>query len=125
MRETIEILEPGRDNIVSLFLTTTPAQTGLSSVLADLSAITRVLLVLGDTTIDSDVVGSEVIWWTDQKADENDNGTLKDVLKLRLGAVLQSLELPSGDYEQHVVAYDSDHALGLAYRDDRLIFRIP
>ena len=70
----------GNDNIIDWVLLDD------QEPITDLSAITKVTLDIGGTLIDSTVVGSEVIWWTDQE-DILWNGELvtTDVLKFRLG----------------------------------------
>jgi len=87
----------GRDNVIVLVL------SNLGSVLTDLSGVSRVTVKLDEsTTIDSDVVGSSVIWWTDSVTYR---GTTTDVVKLKLGG--QSIT--AGEYSGcEVVIYDSN-----------------
>ena len=85
----------GRDNVISLVL------SNEGSVITDLSSLTRATITIGATTIDSDVVGSTVIWWTDTVTHL---GVTTDVLKFKLGG--QSLT--AGEYTGvAVVIYDS------------------
>ena len=78
------------------------------SVLSDLSAVTRVVIDLdGVTTVDSDIAGSSVIWWTDQATYM---GSLVDVLRLQLG----DQSIAEGEYpDAAVIVYDATYALGL------------
>lgn len=94
------IAEPvynGRDNPITLVLYND------ESVITDLSGLTRVTVKIDDdTTIDSAVVGSTVIWWTDSITYR---GVTTDVLRLLLGG--QSLT--AGEYAGvEVVIYDSN-----------------
>lgn len=71
------VIYNGTDNTISLVLIADGA------VLADLSAVTRAVVDIdGTTIIDSDVVGSTVIWWTDSQLYR---GQSVNVLRLRLG----------------------------------------
>jgi len=58
-----------------------------------LSTVTRATFDIGDTTVDSDVDGSSVIWWTDTV---EWRGTTIAVVSLRLGQVAG---LAAGTYE--------------------------
>lgn len=91
-----EAVYNGRDNVIALVL------SNEGSVLTDLSGLTRVTVkVDASTTIDSAVVGSTVIWWTDTVTHR---GVTTDVLKLKLGG--QSLT--AGEYAGcEVVIYDA------------------
>jgi hypothetical protein len=91
-----ESIYNGRDNRITLVLYND------ESVLTDLSGLTRVTVKLDDTTtIDSDVVGATVIWWTDSITYR---GTSTDVLRFKLGG--QSIT--AGEYSSaEVVVYDS------------------
>lgn len=90
----------GSDNVVRIAL------YAKGVALADLAAITRATVDFGGavTLVDSAVVGSSVIWWTDS---ETYRGASTDVLSLSLGG--QSI--PAGTYEDvkikiYSAAYD-------------------
>lgn len=77
-----------------------------AGVVTDLSTVTRVTITIGTTTIDSDVVGSSVIWWTETASYR---GATVDVLKMVLGG--QGLAVAEyADCE--LVIYDADHTNG-------------
>ena len=98
-----------RDNTIQLVL----SSDGVA--VADLSAITRIVVTVGSTTIDSAVVGSSVIWWTDQ---DTYDGALVDVLKLKLGH--QSLS--AGAYEDcRITYYDPARPNGDVWSEDMTI----
>ena len=86
----------GRDNIITLVLSNNGA------VITDLTGLTRVTVKMdATTTIDSDVVGSSVIWWSDSVTYR---GASTNVLRLALGG--QSLT--AGEYSGvEVVVYDA------------------
>lgn len=85
----------GRDNAIVAVLLNNDAP------IADLSSVTRVTFTVGATTIDSDVVGSTVVWWTDSITYR---GVSTNVIKLKLGG--QSLT--AGEYGGcELVIYDS------------------
>ena len=92
-----ETVYNGRDNIITLVLSNN------GSVITDLSGVTRVVVKIDDsTTVDSDVVGSSVIWWTDSLTYR---GATTDVLRFKLGG--QSLD--AGEYQGvEVVFYDGN-----------------
>lgn len=106
---------PPHDNVDTLIL----EPDGV--VLGDLSAVTRVTVDLGGTTtlIDSAVVGSSVIWWTDQLSHR---GKTIDVLRLRLGG--QSI--PAATYSGVKIAvYDGVSINGLRIKNDITITVLP
>lgn len=72
-------------------------------LLTSLASVTRVVLTVGAVVIDSDVAGSDVIWWTDQASYR---GQTVDVIKFRLGG--QSIA--AGEYADCPLEI---HALGL------------
>lgn len=52
------------------------------NLMTSLASITRVVIEVGATTVDSDVVGSDVIWWTDTASYR---GHTVGVIKFSLG----------------------------------------
>lgn len=91
-----------RDNAIALAVES--AEGGLMTSLA---SITRVVVTIGATTIDSAVVGSSVIWWTETMAYR---GATVGVIKLKLGGQ----GVAAGAYDDcSLVIYDSAHAGGL------------
>ena len=91
-----EAVYNGRDNNITLVLSNNGA------VITDLTGLTRATVKLDDsTTIDSDIAGSSVIWWSDSVTYR---GVSTNVLRLALGG--QSLT--AGEYSNcEVVVYDS------------------
>ena len=74
--------------------------------MTSLAGVTRVTLTVGSTTIDSDVVGSSVIWWTDT---ETFRGEAVGVIKFKLGG--QSIA--AGEYADcALVVYDTTYTGG-------------
>lgn len=99
----------GADNIISLVLIAD------GDVLADLSAVTRVVVDLdGSQIIDSDVVGGSVIWYNEQ---ELYRGQLVDVLRLQLGD--QGL-IPGSYPDVAITVYDAIYTNGLRVENDIL-----
>lgn len=76
MTQIRETVYNGRDNVISLVILEN------DEPVADLSGLNRVVVTVAGSAIDSDDVGSGVIWWTDS---EDYEGTTVDVLRLRLG----------------------------------------
>lgn len=75
------------------------------------AGVTRVTITIDGTLIDSDVVGSSVIWWTDT---ETINGETVALIKFALGG--QSLAV--GTYRNSVVrVYDATYTGGLRIAD--------
>lgn len=98
----------GRDNVLRYVLYAD------GDALADLSGVTRVTIDPGGAAslIDSAVVGSGVIWWTDQA---QHRGETVDVLSLKLGG--QGVAL--GTYENvEIVVYDAVYTNGLEVETD-------
>jgi hypothetical protein len=83
----------GRDNDFAIAL-----ESPSGGYMSDLSSITRVTLTVGETTVDSAVDGSEVVWWTD--TDTYLNETV-GVIKFRLGGV----GLTAGTYTDCALVY--------------------
>lgn len=83
-----------------------------------LNQLTRAVVVVGTTAVDSSVVGSSVIWWTDSVTGKTlPNGTsyTGDVVRARLGYV----DLTAGEYEDcRLVIYDATHVSGLVVSDN-------
>lgn len=93
----------GSDNVVRIAL------YAKGVALADLAALTRATVAFGvdAVLIDSVVVGSSVIWWTDS---ETYRGASTDVLSLALGG--QSI--PAGTYEDvKIKIYSAAYTGGL------------
>lgn len=91
-----EAVYNGRDNIITLVLSNN------GTVLTDLTGLTRATITIDGTTIDSDVAGSSVIWWSDSITYR---GASTNVLRFKLGG--QSLT--AGEYAGcEVVIYDSN-----------------
>lgn len=98
----------GRDNVISLIL----EADGV--VLDSLAAVTRVTVDMdgGVTVLDSDIVGSSVIWWTDSTTYRGDT---VDLLRLQLG----DQGITAGTYDDvAIVVYDSTYTNGLQVEND-------
>lgn len=77
------------------------------SYMDSFSALTRVTLTVGETVIDSDVVGSSVIWWTDTV---EFRGQTLPVIKFALG----TLGLAVGTYTNcELILYDAGNTNGV------------
>ena len=81
--------------------------------LDDLSSLSRAVICVGSDTVDSDVDGSSVIWWTDSVTSITlPDGTsyTGDVLRSRMGKA----DLTVGEHEDcRIVVYDTDYPDGL------------
>lgn len=109
MARVRETIYDGRDNVISLVILEDGAPV------ADLSGLTRVVFTVGGVTVDSDDVGTDVIWWTD--TDTYETQTV-DVLKLRLG----HQAIPVGSYSDGcLVLFDSVSTNGIIYANDMKI----
>ena len=98
----------GRDNIISLLIKAD------GDILADLSGVTRVTVDMdgGVTVLDSDIVGSSVIWWTDSTTYR---GETVDLLRLQLG----DQGITAGTYDDvAIIVYDSTYTNGLQVEND-------
>lgn len=98
-----ETVYNGKDNVLTLVLDADGA------VLVDLSGLTRATVDIdgGTTVIDSDLVASSVIWWTDTV---QHLGVTTDVLRLKLGG--QSIT--AGTYTGvDITVYDTTYPNGL------------
>ena len=86
---------------------------------SDLSGLTRAVVCIGSTTIDSAVWGSGVIWWTDSvTAKTLPDGTsyTGDVVRAKLGL---ASGFTAGEYENcRLVIFDADYPSGLVASDD-------
>lgn len=92
----------GRDNAIAYVLREDKV------AIEDLSPVTRIVVTVGEVVIDSTVVGSDVIWWTDQVEYK---GVLVDYLQMVLGH--QGLAV--GTYTMDVVAYDPGNQSGVVW----------
>lgn len=82
------------------------AEAADGTVKASLADVTRVTLLIGATLIDSAVVGSGVIWWTDTATYK---AATVDVIKFRLGAQA----LTAGEYADCALTiYDATYTGG-------------
>lgn len=80
--DAVEEVFNGRDNIIEWVV----SEDG--DPVTDLSDTSRIVICVGSDTADSDVLGSNVIWWTDSVTDkELPDGTLftGDVVRAKLG----------------------------------------
>lgn len=86
---------------------------------SSLSSLTRVVITVGPDVVDSDVVGSNVVWWTDSVSSKTlSDGTVYsgDVVRARLGYV-SALDI--GEHEQcRLVIYNASNPSGLVVSDD-------
>ena len=104
VRPIVQPIYNGTDNVIRLAL-----EGDDGALLASLAAITRVTLLIGATLIDSDVVGSSVIWWTDTATLEAQS---VGVVSLKLGGEA----LAAGTYDDCVLTtYDATNVNGLRY----------
>lgn len=86
---------------------------------SDLSAVTRAVVCIGSTTVDSDVWGSSIIWWTDSvTAKTLPDGTsyTGDVVRAKLGL---ASGFTAGEYENcRLVLFDGSYTNGFVASDD-------
>ena len=107
----------GRDNLIEwvLFTGDTP--------ISDLSSLTRVVVCIGEEVIDSDVVGSSVIWWYESvtnKEISEDIVYTGDVLRMKLGRVT----LTPDTYENCTLTiFSPDYTNGMVISDD-IVFKV-
>lgn len=81
------------------------------SAVADLAAVTRVTIKVGTVTVDSDVVGSSVIWWDEQITYR---GQAIDVVTARLGGQ----GITAGEYlGGRLTVYDPVNPNGIVWSD--------
>lgn len=95
----------GRDNEEHIQLL-----SGNSAV--DLNGVTRVLLALGETAVDSDDMEGGAIDWP---VTITYRGRPTEVVQLRLGRLL-----PVGRYAGRLVVYDAAHANGVVWDEVRI-----
>lgn len=99
----LETIFNGSDNSIQYVLT----DNGVP--LIDLSSVTRVVFKIGTTEIDSDVVGSGVIWWTDQT---DYFGTTTDIVSAALGGQ----GLTAGSYSNsRITVFDPANPNGIVW----------
>ena len=99
----IEIIYNGADNSIQYVL------LDKGQPIVDLASLTRVTFTIGTTTIDSDVVGSGVIWWSDQA---EYYGTTVDIVSAKLGGQ----GLTAGDYpNSRITIYDPVNLNGIIW----------
>lgn len=88
----------------------------------DLSGLTRAIVCINGIEADSDIEGSDVIWWTDSVTDKTlcDGTTYTgDVLRAKLGLVST---FSAGEYSDcRLIIYDSTYTNGLVVSDDLFI----
>lgn len=101
-----EVVYLSRDNSIDLVLLSNGSPVALSG-------ITRVVLVLGATTLDSSVAGFGSGQAFDATVNGNYEGAAVDVLRMKLGG----LAVPAGSYRGRLVTYDSDHPNGLVWTE--------
>lgn len=81
------------------------------SPIVDLSAVNRVVFNIGDSVIDSEIAGPNVIWWTDSI---QYRGQTIDVITARLGGQ----GIVTGEYtDGRLTVYDPDNSLGIVWSD--------
>lgn len=93
----------GTDGVIQYFLL-----DGCSAI-RDLASVVRVVFVIGDSTIDSDIVGPSVIWWDEQTLYK---GFLSDVVTARLGG--QSI-VPGEYLDGRLIVYDPVNTNGIVW----------
>lgn len=99
----VETIYNGKDNAIQYVLLNS------GDPIIDLSSVQRVTFTIGTTTIDSDVVGSGIIWWTDQ-ADYF--GVTTDIVSAALGGQ----GLSAGSYpNSRMTVYDPANASGIVW----------
>lgn len=82
------------------------------AILSTLAALTRATLTVGAVTVDSDVHGSSVVWWTEQWLHQ---GQTIDVLKFKIGQA----GITAGVYEGcELVTYDAVNTNGVWHKPD-------
>ncbi len=107
----VETIYNGRSNVIQYMLLDN------SEPVEDLSSISRIIFTIGDTDIDSDIVGQTIIWWSDQKTyidPITSEEKLIDIVTARLGGQ----GLLAGDYpNSQLIVYDPDNSTGLVWSD--------
>lgn len=102
-----EIVYQGRDNAIDLVLLADGEPVALD-------VITRVVLEVGETTLDSDALGLGVGQPFDPTKSVTYEGASVDALTLRLGGQ----GLTPGDHDNcRLIVYDPDHPSGLVWTD--------
>lgn len=100
-----------RDNEFALFL------LSKGQPLADFGTITRVTIEIDGHLIDSDVVGSSVIWWSE--SEEWRPGETRPVVKFKLGTLDDGagglLLSPGVAHGCKIVTYDATNPNGLEW----------
>lgn len=99
-----EVVILNRDNEFALFL------MSQGNPLTEMGTITRVTIEINGTLIDSDVVGSSVIWWTD--SEEWRAGDTRPVVKFKLGGQTLDVGIARGCT---VVTYDPVNTSGIEW----------
>ena len=99
-----------QDNITAFVLIQNKA------VLTDLSAITRVKLIIGSTTIDSSSISSTLLNW-------DNTLTFRDktpqAIKMKIGAMSLSPSLSVGVVSNcKLITYDADNSNGIVWAND-------
>ena len=99
----LETIYNGSDNSIQYVLLDQGAP------ITDLSSLTRVTFKIGSTVIDSDVVGSSIIWWTDQT---DYFGTTTDIVSAALGGQgLTAASYPNS----RITVYDPANPNGIVW----------
>jgi len=102
-----EIVYLGRDNTIDW-------QLQADSVAVDLASVTRMVLQIGDVTIDSDTDGmgeGNPFYWT---------GGVPTEGVANLFLTLGGAELASGIQDAKLIVYDPDHAAGLVWTVEKV-----
>lgn len=99
----LETIFNGSDNSIQYVLLDNGAP------IVDLSSLTRVVFKIGNAVIDSDIVGSAIIWWTDQT---DYFGTTSDIVSAALGGQ----GLTAGSYpNSRITVYDPANPNGIVW----------
>lgn len=101
----------GRNNEFALFL------LSKNQPLLDLSGLIRVVIEVDGKTIDSSVVGSDYIWWTD--TEEWRAGQTRPVVKFKLGTLDDGqgglLLTPGVSVGTKIITFDVDNPAGIEW----------
>lgn len=107
LRETILL---DRDNITSFVLIQNKV------VKIDLTAVTKVQLIIGSTTIDSDSISNTLLNWNTTL---NYRDKTPEAIKMKIGAMTLSPALSPGVVSDcKLITFDADNALGIVWADD-------
>lgn len=110
MIDSKEVVILNRDNWFGLFLMEQGAPV------SEFGSITRVVIEIDGVEVDSDVVGSSVIWWSE--SEEWRAGVTKPVIKFKLGGQAIAAGTTHGC---KVITFDAGHPNGIEWTRDLTI----